>query len=68
MRNVPATERRPLSKDNPHDRAVEEETLMTNLTRRQFVGATAALAASIALPGMARAQDGQTIRLGMAAA
>jgi peptide/nickel transport system substrate-binding protein len=40
---------------------------LTNLTRRQFVGATAALAASFGLAGTARAQDGQTIRLGMAA-
>lgn len=41
---------------------------MTNLSRRQFVGASAALAASFALAGTARAQDAQTIRLGMAAA
>lgn len=41
---------------------------MTALNRRQFVGATAALAASFGLLGTARAQDGQTIRLGMAAA
>lgn len=39
---------------------------MTLLTRRQFVGATAALAGLAVIPG-ARAQDGQTIRLGMAA-
>jgi peptide/nickel transport system substrate-binding protein len=41
---------------------------MTTLNRRQFVGASAALAASVALAGPARGQEGQTIRLGMAAA
>ena len=41
---------------------------MTALNRRQFVGASAALAASVGFLGSARAQDGQTIRLGMAAA
>lgn len=41
---------------------------MTALTRRQFVGASAAFAAGMAVaPSLVRAQDGQTLRLGMAA-
>lgn len=40
-----------------------------NMTRRRFVGASAALTAGIALlPTLARAQDTQTLRLGMGAA
>lgn len=38
------------------------------LTRRQFVGTSAAFAASFALPASVRAQDTQTLRLGMGAA
>ncbi|MGO6694370.1 ABC transporter substrate-binding protein [Rhizobium johnstonii] len=38
------------------------------LTRRQFVGTSATFAASLALPLNARAQDTQTLRLGMGAA
>ena len=38
------------------------------LTRRQFVGTSAAFAATMALPISVRAQDTQTLRLGMGAA